>query len=239
VLIHTQVIYHEEDDTFAFHSDLRRSLDLKFAFFATLRVKHLSNEFRVQRNGDLVATRTDLEAVVEAGSHMPFAGALPEGEKFSLRARVQGTVRDGTFVARGWVDSPFTKQQDFTLEPVPVSGGAAVLNPLHPVNRLVNVRPGQSWRMPLVDPLADAVRQTLPKGAGFLNTQPTYLNAEVLHERKTLTWQKQEVTCLVIEYRGDHDFTARTWVRESDGLVLRQEATQGGETLTLEREFGP
>jgi len=51
-----------------------------------------------------------------------------------------------------------------------------------------------------------------------------------------LFWDGQDVPCLVIKYTGDGDVNARTWVRESDGLVLRQEARQGGDLLSLERD---
>ena len=39
----------------------------------------------------------------------------------------------------------------------------------------------------------------------------------------------------MIEYRRD-ELVARTWVRVSDGKVLKQEAFQKGETLTLVRD---
>ena len=39
------------------------------------------------------------------------------------------------------------------------------------------------------------------------------------------------------DWHGE-EFTARTWVRQSDGIVLRQEAIFQGQTLVLERESG-
>ena len=61
------------------------------------------------------------------------------------------------------------------------------------------------------------------------------LQAEVLPETKLLRWKDREVPCLVIEYRGD-DSTARTWVREDDGLVLRQEFSFWGDQIVMERD---
>jgi hypothetical protein len=43
------------------------------------------------------------------------------------------------------------------------------------------------------------------------------------------------VPCRIIEYSGD-EASGRTWVRESDGLVLQQEITIDGKNLILERE---
>ena len=59
--------------------------------------------------------------------------------------------------------------------------------------------------------------------------------AEVGGTPQPLEWQKQSVPCWVIEYRRAEPF-ARTWVRVSDGKVLRQEAFEKGETLRFERE---
>ena len=49
-------------------------------------------------------------------------------------------------------------------------------------------------------------------------------------------WNGEAVSCWVIEYRRDEP-VARTWVRASDGKVLKQEAFQKGEVrLTLLRD---
>ena len=61
------------------------------------------------------------------------------------------------------------------------------------------------------------------------------LVAKVGDSHQTLTWQGQETACWVIEYRRAEP-VARTWVRASDGKVLRQEAFEKGENLTCERE---
>jgi hypothetical protein len=51
-----------------------------------------------------------------------------------------------------------------------------------------------------------------------------------------LVWDGTEVDCWQIEYREPgHKPAARTWVRRSDGLVLRQEAGHAGVELVLER----
>ena len=48
-------------------------------------------------------------------------------------------------------------------------------------------------------------------------------------------WHGRDSVCWVIEYR-DEELAVRTWVRVSDGRVLKQEAFRGGEHLTIERD---
>jgi hypothetical protein len=65
------------------------------------------------------------------------------------------------------------------------------------------------------------------------------LEAGVLEEPDDLPWNNQNEICVKIKYRGK-DLLGYTWVRKSDGLVLRQEVfrqkdTPDEERLTLER----
>jgi hypothetical protein len=118
------------------------------------------------------------------------------------------------------------------LQPIAVSGGACVLTPLHPANRIKGLRPGAAWREPLVDPIKDAFAAALPGGEPG---REVVLNARVLPETRPLTWNGRDAPCLVIEYEGEH-VSARTWVKADDGLVLQQEAEHDGDRLTMRRE---
>src|SRR5262249_60804830 len=51
------------------------------------------------------------------------------------------------------------------LDPVAYRGGM-VLNPMHPVNRVTGLKPGQRWRIPLIDPFSDALQATVAEMAG-------------------------------------------------------------------------
>jgi hypothetical protein len=131
------------------------------------------------------------------------------------------------------------------LEPVPVPEGQA-LNPLLPVNRLRDVRPGRRWLVYEIDPLGEALSAI---GQGFLKqhagTQLASLGtkrdtsaliAEVSTDPEPLPRKAAAaVSCWVISYRRE-GIVARTWVSADDGKVMRQAAYGGGETLRLERE---
>ncbi len=223
-LAHTRVEYREADDTFALHSDVR-NLQLSSGLLATVSVQRLDTTYRVGRGGELRAMSADVQAKVEV--------TLPKLEA-KVTGHVSGEVRDRRFVSRCWVELPSGERQEFTPEPVEVSAQGTVLNPLHPVNRVAGLRPGQRWRMPAINPLSEALGRS---AAGVLPAGPRFLDARVLPEPQPLKWGKSDVPCLVIEYRGEQgEVNARTWIRQSDGLVLRQEATQSGELLVLQRE---
>ena len=68
-----------------------------------------------------------------------------------------------------------------------------------------------------------------PDRAGFLF-------ARVRAETEIRRYNEAEHLCWVVEYDGGDDMKAWTWVRVEDGLVLRQEARQNGESLILLRE---
>ena len=61
------------------------------------------------------------------------------------------------------------------------------------------------------------------------------LQVQVLPETQSLSWKGREVACLVIDYQGEN-LTARTWVRENDGMVLRQEVSFWGDPVVMVRD---
>ncbi len=152
---------------------------------------------------------------------------------------VRATVTDGTLSGRAEIKSTvFNLEGD--LDPVPVPAGLP-LNPLQPVNRIANVRAGQEWTVHESNPLQDAVGNLFRKklaetGLRFPEDKKRdSLVARVDSEQQDLTVRGDRVRCWVIEYRRA-EVVARTWVRASDGKVLRQEAFEKGETLSFERE---
>jgi hypothetical protein len=200
-------------------------------FGGVIQIEKVTSEYRVTRKGDLRAVSFDFLGGVYA------AGLLISG-----KGSLTGAVRDGALYAHLHVDSTLLtgKPIDADLDPVPVPRHGSVLSPLHPVNRIEGLRPGQTWRLPLVDPLKTAFGMLLQKYLGGLapdaSDREIVLTARVLEQKQLLTWNKRQVECLVVEYVGDDDVSAKTWVKADTGLVLRQESERGGERLILMRE---
>ena len=161
----------------------------------------MSSVYTVTRQGDLraVAVRFSGDAHVGPLLTLPGEGTLT------------GAVRDGRFFSHLGASTPLFggKNIDTDLKPVAVSSHGSVLSPLHPVNRITGLRPGQTWRMPLVDPVKDAfaalVRDALPAGLSGLgdDSREIILTASVRPQTETLTWNGKPAECLVIDYRGD------------------------------------
>jgi hypothetical protein len=252
-ILNTRMEYVAEDNTFRFVSTYKNlQFDVNaLQFLIRFEIPDLVTTMTVSRNGELRGQTMAGELIGRL-----LAGPV-EVHKVRATASAAGIVRDGQLVGQLSVQSPLG-DLDQPLEPVPVPGGQ-VLNPLQPVNRLRDVRPGQRWVVHEVNPLFDAMAdfgQSLLKErvgtqlAGFnLRSGSRPLVARVLDQPELLPPSTQKIgmtrlavqsqeppaECWVIEYRGDHG-TAKTWVRVSDGKVMRQEASGQGETLRLERE---
>jgi hypothetical protein len=223
-IVETWVKYRALDNTFEFYSKTER-LDIVGLGSVRLRATDLQSMYRVSQEG--VFRELFLHGKVRL-------------EPFHLEAdlHLYGQAKDGWFTPHGSVEV-LGKATKLELEPVPVSPRASVITPLHPLNRIRGLRRGQHWRVPLVDPLADSLNGMIQKDPAlqvlFKRTPgiPT-LRAEVLPRTEQIEYWGKFYGCLIIEYRGDN-VTAHTWVRESDGLVLKQDATLFGDHLTLER----
>jgi hypothetical protein len=210
----TWIKYHEPDDTFELHSQI-----FQLRLGGLITVKSVAGMYRITRDGELRAISADLSLAIR----------IPNGET-SIRAYVDGPVQEHRFTPRCQIESPLGNKE-VELDSVEICAHGSVLNPLHPVNRVMGLRRGQRWRMPLVDPLTDAASAVLGKSSNV-----RILDAEVLRETKWLFWDGEDRPCLVIDYRGDA-MSAQTWVRANDGTVLRQVATVQGEQLIMERDW--
>lgn len=223
----TQMRYLDDDDTFRFTNDFR-NLRYESGGIAVV-VPELRNVTRISRSGDLREQSGEGKLEVHLGS-------LKLGE---ATAKVVGTVTNGQLTATCELKSPFGNVNK-TLDPVPVPSGLP-LNPLQPVNRIANIAPGRTWIVhesnPLDDVLATFVRGELAQRGVNLPEEEKRgpLHAEVQSSLQNLDWHGREVSCWVIEYRRGSELVARTWVRESDGRVLKQEAFRKGENLSIVR----
>jgi hypothetical protein len=233
----TSLKYLNVDDTFEFACEMK-DIELHDSNTICIYVATMTNRYVVSRAGELrsMSTHGDLRVENQRRPERRVAGSA----LFTASANFEGHVVDGKLLRTAKITLPFLGDVAPKLEPMDAPRGN-VLNPMHPVPRVTGLRPGQHWRMPVFNPMGDAVAPTLqaagqqskltPKGSSVpVPTGPTYLDAEVLSERALIPWNGRDFECYVIEYRssgGEH--TARTYVRVRDGLVLRQEANVLGE----------
>ncbi|HEV3436857.1 MAG TPA: hypothetical protein VG122_05835 [Gemmata sp.] len=215
--------YAKDDDTFWFTSEYKQ-LELDASVVKCI-IPELTTAVRITRGGDI--REQSLNGKLEA--HI-LGVKLGDAE-----AHIHGTVIDGQLLAECVITSSLGNFEQ-TLDPVPVPKGQP-LNPLQPINRLTNLIPGRSWYVSMSNPLDDALFAVARKfGVKVPEKMREPLFAQVLSDPQNLNWQEQLVPCWVIEYRQDEP-VARTWVRVSDGKVLKQEAFRGGEQLTIERDY--
>lgn len=226
-VLDTQTKYHEADDTFQF-TYAYTELTLKQGDI-TLVVSEAVSSDRMTRSGELKEQTMNARVKVKS----------PQGE-IAGTIDIRGLVKDGTLNGRATLKSGLMDLEG-DLDPVAVPRGSRPLNPMQPVNRLAHVRGGQEWVVNESNPLQDAVRDLLKKKVSEFGIRlpeekkKESLVAKVDTSPQTLKWQEQDVSCWVIEYRRI-EVVARTWVRVTDGKVLRQELSEKGETLTFERK---
>jgi hypothetical protein len=222
--LYTSVAYFKEDDTFLLKSRFTQ-IEPANLFGFQARILQLKQEEQVTRDGDLRKVTVEMEATIGV------LGLALDDAKGKLR--LDGVVRDGRLHARMQVND-----EDVPVDSVPVTRRSGMLLTMHPVNQLAGLRAGQRWQVSLANPLRDLFSALVRKRFGFSlggDSGSTTLAAEVLAEPKELVWAGGRDSCWVIEYRGGDD-TAQTWVRQSDGLVVRQEARRGEEVLILQRQ---
>lgn len=220
----TRMKYLDAEDAFQF---TYRYLDLRLEQSGvTVAMPEAVSEVRMTRAGRLKAET--MTGTVKAG-----VGGL---NVLEATIEVRGVVENGMLTGRAEVKSNW-KNIAGDLEPVPVPPESQPMNPMQPVNRLKHVRGGQKWVVHESNPLQEALGKLLQKIGPLAGEakQKQLLVAKVGDAPQTLRWQDQDVECWVIEYRRE-EVVARTWVRVSDGKVLRQEASEKGEALAFERE---
>jgi len=224
----SSVRHHPADDTFELRVRITRPVAEAPQSAATLVVlKRVDSLQRVSRQGELRQVEVELEFL-----------AVVQERVLPAEAFCRGVIRDGHFSGSYKLSvAGLSLQRD--IEPVPVSSTGAVLTPLHPVNRVDGIRPGQEWSEPLFDPLRVIVGELqkagVPSGLLPADRQPV-LHARVLPEPQPLNWNKHDVHCYVIVYREQDEVRARTWVETTTGAVLRQEVISAYGTMEFVRE---
>jgi hypothetical protein len=113
------------------------------------------------------------------------------------------------------------------FDPVPFTRKDSILNPLHPVKRIMGLQPGRKWTIPELDPIRNVLPEFPGQDSGSASSR---LNGCVLPELQTLRWDRnRDLDCLIVEHSRSGEVVARTWVEQKTGLVLKQEARRNGD----------
>ncbi len=238
----TSVKHHQDEDAYSLNATLDATKDPKLrpvTVLRVLRVNGLTSSYLVNRSGQLLALDAEVRVRFEIG--LPGLGQIfmqhphpfpNDASSEQITLKIWGEVRDRQFFAHCSASAKsLDKPIQFDLPPVAVSYKGSVLMPLHPVNHIRGLRPGQSWRQPLVDPLHDAFTSLTGFSSGV-----RWLNARVLPQPEMLKVDDHMTRCLVIEYTNDDNETmGRTWVEQEGERVLQQEAILEGSHWIMKR----
>src|SRR3954452_8087205 len=134
---------------------------------ARVLARRLESTYRVTQEGQLLGIEGTIE-IARVEINVPLPGLSGPGLSADVTAHFSGEVRGGQFYSAVQLRSPLLSQEVKTdLKPVPVSSQGSVLLPLHPVSRIQGLRPGQEWRMAVMNPLHAALAATAKEKLRF------------------------------------------------------------------------
>jgi hypothetical protein len=236
--VRTWMDHTEADDSFTLYAVVRPAPLQSEKKKETLLIQNLESSYRVSREGRLLEFSVDGEL-----SRNPLGlGDL----KFKPEIRMMGRVVAGPMMVARLTLPQFTgvMREAETNFVFPVSQNGSIFLPLHPVHKIHGVRPGKTWRVPEIDPLADAVRAWLRSKVGIdlPGKSERFLDARVRPQPEPFPYDMgdgEEHVCWVIDYwneRDDKKPLATTRVEVGTDLVLSQEATNDGNSLRIVRD---
>jgi hypothetical protein len=178
-------------------------------------VRRMASSYRVTKEGDrLLGVSVEIDGKPDLADWLRVVNA-------DFTATITGDVDAGRMAPELKLRAA-ALERTIRLPEVAVPRGGAVLLPLHPLNRLRNLRPGQAWTTRLVDPVADSLSALQGLGG-----EPRLLRARIRPEPEALAeGTRVGEPCLVIDYAGE-GFKGATWVSRKSELVMMQEATLG------------
>lgn len=222
----TEVNYREKpDDSFAFQMEFSpRKGRFRYFKVGILQIKEMTSLYRVNRAGQLLEMEAQFDFSLEK-------------IKTDFRLKLEGRVENEKFYSSYRVQSPLLEEDLVqNLPTLKMNYQGSILQPLHPVNRIRGIRPGQTWTMPMINPLQDALKAS--QGWGQAEVQVEYVLARVSPKTQLLPDCEYSIPCYVIDYEDSRDMNPRTWVQVSTGLVLRQEATPlPGTRMIMQRKY--
>lgn len=190
------------------------------ARFRSNQLKVLGVEIRM---GDLKYTVTPDGALLAASVKLKARQIL------DIDLNLEGPVEDGVLRPTASI-SLGGEEMAIPVPEVKIPPGASVFNTMLPLHRIPHLREGRTWTVRMMNPVGE-VNQWVSRDVDVPEIQ-------ALTRVDTLTWNQEDVPAFKIEYRapGKETLKAVTWVRKSDGVVLRQEAFHEGTDIVLVRK---
>lgn len=217
----TWVEYREESDTFSLHTRLQprfqpisARLDL-----GPIKLQMMYSVVRVDRTGRLQASEVEFQ----------FDVALLQMK--SVHAKMDGEVREGVFRSKYTLQSPDGQVISLHGQDIKMPPHQSMLLPMHLVDRIRDLKPGRQWRLPLINPFANA----LPRSGLVGDNGTSTVTLRVLDTPRPLPGYP-DITCLVLEYEDEDQQPNRIWVDVATDRVLRQEGIVNGVKLVIQRE---
>ncbi len=246
--------YHPEDDTFESECKVRILLPDAEApraegpdWLPQVHELTQTSSYRLTRAGETksIDVRTDYSLVRRASD---------SEAAVKVKAEVAGVPQAGQFVPHVRLTFPDLKAdrqlgpltaRDFERDgdAVAVPPRGTVLNPLHPPRRFPDLADGQHWRMTVIDPLA-LLGLTAPLGDDALRragidagAATSVLDARVEPGLEGVDWDAGKgVPCRVVRCAGEGPVEGLTfWVRQKDGVVMREDFRLWGDSWSLLR----
>jgi hypothetical protein len=206
-----------------------------FSFWsqAILKSSLISNAMGVGVGGDgelslqLSAEVSPLGRLTSFEVRMSLRSDVGAGAEFG---GVKGTVEGEELV----IQPVFVNSQPFG-QPIRVRFDPAtpITGEFSPTDKIPGLWVGRKWTTRVIDP------QAVLLGGGILKSGPP--TREVMHSvvgSERIIWNEKAHDCFVVEDRHA-DKQGKTWVRISDGLVLRQESNLGRSTIVMELDPKP
>jgi hypothetical protein len=236
----TAVSYSRRDDVFQFrgnlapiHKDAEPLGPIADHAAPLETIRAMDNVYIVERTGRLVSLRLNTAYTIPLPDHA-------KESPLEVRVDLSGEPVHGKLSPVVQIKlAGLAIAETIELEPVELSRQGFILNPLHPLDHITELHPGQTWNGPVIDPFClgslvgmtfdkewRATVQALHEKANPLQLLP----ARVQPVEDEISWLNDDVPCRVIEYGTEGSLIwVRIWVRSRDGLVLKQQAelTQG------------
>ncbi len=254
--------YHPEDDSFESEGKLERRFtdDPEAprpqgpAWLPQIHSVEMRSSYQLTRAGEMKG----ITATTKYELAQPVNG---QEASLTVEAQLTGAPRAGRFAPHLQLSFPEPNEEgakeganlglpvrpvDRDAAAVSVSARGTVLNPLHPPRRFDELRPGQRWRVAVVDPFAllalvnplDAARGGALREAGVAGDAGAFdLDVRVLPDLEPVELRDgTHLPCRVVRCTGDGPVGPLTyWIRPRDGSVMREEVSVAGDSWTLRR----